>query len=123
MANKAKAHYFATKKEVKIMSICLKYGYQVYPHIDNYSKHWPLVRLAYQYRYERPVLSKKEPFVQKYLGYEIHQLYKLLYEKKVKPEIERQNNIVQAPKKIIRFPPPPPKRMAPPPPPPPPPNL
>lgn len=118
MAKTTKAHYFATKEEVKIMSICLKYGYQVYPHIDKYCKYWPLVRLAYQYKYEKPVYSKKKPFSQKYLGYEIHQLYKLLYERKVKPEIERQKAIMAIPKKVMRFPPPPPKRMAPPPPPP-----
>lgn len=116
MTKISKVHYFATRTETKVMSICLKYGYQVYPHIDTYSKYWPLVRLAYQYKNEKPAYSKKQPFNQKYLGYEIHQLYKLIYEHKVKPFIEKEKAQIQKPKEVKRFPPPPPKRMAPPPP-------
>ena len=112
---KRRKHYMPSKEDARIMSICIKAGYKVYPVMPVYRKYWPLVYLVYS-QFGREMKPKSiKTFEQKYLGYEIHRWYKFIYKHKVLPmlnkPIRKKRNVM-----FPKLPPSPPKIMAPPPP-------
>lgn len=109
-------NYMCSHEEARIMALCIKAGFQVYPVVAKYRKKWPQVYLTYSY-FGREIKPKNtEPFDQCYLGYEIHKWYAVIYEKKVKRMVSKP-----PPKRKVmlpKLPPPPPsKGLFPPPPP------
>ena len=77
------AFYSPSKEDVRKQIICMDLGYSIYPVIrDSYkSNRFPNVRIAYTFKNQAEIISKKSEFNQKFLGYRIHQLYNIIYNK------------------------------------------
>ena len=76
------AKYAPTREEVDIQLFCMKNGYEIYPLVQEGSngKRYPLVTLAYSFKGKEKI-SKQGYFAQKFLGWKVHQLYGLIYQK------------------------------------------
>lgn len=100
----SKSNYYFSRKDMKIISICLKYGYKVYPNFLTGQK-WvrfnALIILSASYRGREETLMGR-PFDQRYLSYYSMKYYRKFYDEVI------MNNLT-----IEKAPPPP---MAPPPP-------
>lgn len=71
--------YFPTKFEMKIMSLCQKHGYKVWPVVvPNDSSSYRLV--AYFPKKGKDVPSKEPPFHKRELTYHVIQFYRSVWE-------------------------------------------
>lgn len=111
-----KSNYYLSKKDMHVMSMCLKYGYKVFVTFQPtqaWVRYSPLITLSGTYKGKLYHLIDK-PFDQKYLTYYTIVFYHKFYKKHILKEIE-----VVA-QEVVSLPPPPPvstKPMFPPPPP------
>lgn len=72
-------NYFPKKEDALLQAKMMKLGFKVYPIVTKTGKNAPCI-LAFEYKGKETV-SKQPAFDQAYLGYKVHELYRLLHER------------------------------------------
>lgn len=117
MSKTSKSNYKLTRKDQKIMSLCMKSGYKIFPDFltkkekgvlvpIGWVRHNPLVILVSVQNNRRKVLMSK-PFDQRYLTHYTTVFYKKFYEGNIINENKSEKTATNRKKKIM-FPAPPP---------------